>query len=163
MVACHYSITFLQSDAALVATLGDDAQEQYHQLSELAHNLAREVEEKEGKIVHLTQMLRSLQDSTKAGSYQVHLQGMDLLHKKEETLRKISSVNEELSANLTPEELRERLLEKVKIQTEEVKSAEIRIKQLEEESDNLKEATRNKQSEVADLRVSGFQVSPISS
>lgn len=142
-----------EADAALVATLGDQAQEQYHQLTERAHTLAREVEEKEGKIVHLTQLLRTLQDSTKAGSYQTHLQGVELIHRKEELLRKIAGINEELSANLTPEELRERLLERVKVQTEEVKMAEQKIKQLEDEADNLKENTRTKQGELADLRV----------
>lgn len=128
-----------------MASLGDGYEAEYQLLFGQQKDLKKQVQEKEGALQALDSKIQGKRLQMKNPAYQTHTKGLDLQKRRRVLLQKKSELEAEVNSNLTPDEIREQLLSKVKNYNTDIEHAEKRIKQLEESLENHQEQIRDKE------------------
>jgi len=138
--------------AERMASLGPDAQNEYSSLQEEQKGLQTEIDDKEGRIGELEHKINILQHKCKSHEYQVHQKGVALRKEKMRLLNQRAELEEETDSSMSPEEMRDKLLQKVKDSNADMEATERRIKQLEDTVERYQEDIREKENELAEAK-----------
>lgn len=135
-----------------MASLGEEAQGEYQTLQEEHNTLRTDINEKETRLQELDHKIHHLQSKLKSHEYQVHQKGMELKKKKAQLLTKRVQLDEETDSSVPPEEMRERLLQKVKDANSDIEAADRRRKQMEDVIEKYHEEIRHKEQELTEAK-----------
>lgn len=138
--------------AEKMATLGEGTRQEYEDLQAELRHLNHEIEEKEGKIGDLDNNNEKLQQTLLSPEYRTHQRGLQLKKEKSSLLAKKMQLEEETDSSLTPQQIRDKLLQKVKDANEEIKTMERRLKTIEETTEKYTEEKAEKEAELDNFR-----------
>eukprot|EP01006_Ploeotia_vitrea_P057630 TRINITY_DN68195_c1_g1_i4.p1 TRINITY_DN68195_c1_g1~~TRINITY_DN68195_c1_g1_i4.p1 ORF type:complete len:610 (-),score=369.53 TRINITY_DN68195_c1_g1_i4:47-1876(-) len=137
-----------QRTAQNLAAMGDDLRQEYDVLQQQSAELDQAIQQRQDGMMELDNRIRNLRQQLKSDAYQTHTRGMELLKRREQLLRKQAELEEETSENLTPEQIRERLLAKVKQCNGEIKETQQAIDRVQDEVDTAQEKAREREEEI---------------
>jgi hypothetical protein len=138
--------------AERMAQLGPEAQEEYQTLQQEQHGLQEEINNKESRLQELDYKIKFLQSKLNSHEYQTHQRGTQLKKQKQQYLAKRAELEEETDSSVSPEEMREKLLQKVKDSNSDIEAAERRIQQMEDIVEKYQETIRDKENELAEAK-----------
>ena len=126
--------------------------EEFNSLREELQTLNGLAQEKEGYLHSLDERISRVREDMRSGTYRTHLHGMELLKKRQHLQQKKAELEEETAVTLSPEEMRERLLTRVKVFNGEIKEAEAKLKNLEADVDRNHDLVREKQTDITNAK-----------
>lgn len=147
------SIREVYSEAAnSMKALGPTVQEEYRNLQQLKEQLQNETDAKEQRVRDLDLKINHHQKTLKSPEYKTHQRGMELQKKKKHLQMKIAELREETDADMTPEEVQDRLHAKIKALQADLEQREKTKAQLESSVDNLQAEVNKKEQELKEAQ-----------
>jgi intraflagellar transport protein 74 len=132
--------------------LGEEVFEEYEELTDENQALLQEITERETHIGELDLRITQMNSSMKTPEYQTHMRGVNA-QKRLRLLEKLNrELEEETTSQLTPEEMRDKLLQKVKDANAEIGAHERRVKQVEDQLEAYHDLIAEKEQELAEAK-----------
>jgi len=143
--------------AARLASLGQGYQEEYAQLQQRSQQASEQLRLRESRALELETRIRHARSELGSESYRVHAQGLELLRRRRELDQRRAALEDEVleaeKGVLSPEEMREKLLQRVKDLNSAIKEGEARVKTLEDDLEGLQDQVQQRQAELAEAKV----------
>lgn len=138
--------------AERLASLGEDLRQEYSDLQDESEMLAKQAQDSEVRLQELDQRARQLQQDFDTPEYKTHARGVDLLKKHKVLASKKKELQEDTAQHLSPEEMKEKLVQKVKDLNGEIEGLDKRVKSTEEGTDKLQELIEKKDEELKEAQ-----------
>lgn len=138
--------------AKRLESLGSTMYQEYLGCQEESKELQTEIAEKEAKIAELDQKTLAIQSTMKSNEFQVHLKGTELQKKKLTLAKRRQELEDDSIGSLSPDEMREKMMNKAKEVAKESEQLERQKKNLEEQLDKLQADISSKESEIANAK-----------
>lgn len=146
-------IADIQQDAQeRMAALGEDLQMEFQELQEELDDLQVQISQKQMASRDMDQRITNVQADLRSPAYQVHLKGLQLEKRKKQIIHEIDSLEEETNTNMTPDELKAKLMQKIKDTNAETAEVERKIKKMEQEIEQIQDEIREKEEEVIEAK-----------
>lgn len=146
-------IARIQANAdARMAAAGEDFRSEYTELQDEAADLQLRINAKEQRLAEVEQKMAHTQQALKSVRFQIHAKGVDLMQKRAELARRVAELDDETNTNLTPAQVKEKMLLKAKDANAQIAAAEKRLKALEEAIDSVHEAIKKREDDVLNLK-----------
>jgi len=114
--------------------------------------LNAEIQDKEHAIQDLDSKTGQLQATLDSPEYQMHQHGLELQKERRELASRKLALEEDTDSSLTPDELKEKLLKKVKDANKDIEQMEKRIKMMEEVVERYQDEIREKENELVQAK-----------
>jgi len=146
-------ISSLHSAAAdRIASLGEEKQNEYLELQDELQSINQRISEREGHLQGLEREIASYEDTMKSESWAIVQRGT-LLSKEIQSLQKSrADLEEELSTSLSPQEVKERLTERIKELSGECAELDTRNSKLETQLEKLQSHVRTREAELNEAK-----------
>lgn len=135
-----------------LAELGDEVQAEYQELQEENGMLHQQIHDKRGHFEELEDRIEEAKARLNSDQYKIHQRGLELTRERERLIRQKESLEEETAVVLSPEEMREKLLNKVKSCNAEIEENKKVMANMEEEIDTLNDNVRDKEEEIVNAK-----------
>lgn len=135
-----------------LATLGEDLANEYQELSDEQAQLQSAIQAKQQESRELDRKIYQFNADLKSPEYQIHNKGMQLSKRRKQLLAEKQDLDEEVNSSLTPQEQRDRILQKIKDATAECNQAEKKQKQLTEQHEKIMDDIREREQDVAEAK-----------
>lgn len=141
-----------QTAANRISTLGEDAANEYRSLQDEQKSLQQDIDDKETTLQQYDAKITHLQQQLQSKEYQTHQKGLELKKTKQKLLSKRMELEEDTDASLTPEEMRDKLKQKVKDANSEIEASERRLKQLDQLVERYHDDIHAKEQELSEAK-----------
>ena len=138
--------------AARIASLGEEKQAEYLELQEELVGVNERILEREGVLGGLERDIQGYEETMKSEAYSLLQKGQHLAKETAALAKQKQELEDELSAALSPAEVKEKLTQKIKDATSETADLERTIKRLEGSIEKLGETLRAKEADMADAK-----------
>jgi len=138
--------------AQRMASVGPDAKDEYSDIQMQLNVLNAEIQDKEHAIQDLDSKTGQLQATLDSPEYQMHQHGLELQKERRELASRKLALEEDTDSSLTPDELKEKLLKKVKDANKDIEQMEKRIKMMEEVVERYQDEIREKENELVQAK-----------
>lgn len=151
--------------AQRLAAMGEGVQAEYDELRVRALQASEELHAKEARALELEARIRHARMELGSDAFRTHEQGLELLRRRRELEQRRTALEAEVAdaeqGVSSPEEMRERLLQRVKDLNASIKEGEQRIKQLEEELEAQQDVAQQRRAELTEAKVRANALSSI--
>jgi intraflagellar transport protein 74 len=138
--------------AKRLESLGPATFQEYTSLQDESKALQSDIQIKEAKLAEYDKKIAQLQSTFRSSEFQTHLKGMELQKKKLALSKKQSELADESLVSLSPEEMRDKMMNKAKELTRECDQMERQKKLLEDQLDKYQDEIRTKETEIANAK-----------
>jgi len=144
-------IQALQASAAQrMRSLGEAAAEEYHHLQDDENTLHHVLNDKHEQLDTVNQKIAHAQAELRSEGYQIHKKGLELQKQRKALLQSKKELEEDEESALTPQETRDRLLQKVKEANANISANEKRVRQLEDHVEQRRERNNKLENDLAE-------------
>lgn len=141
-----------QQASERIRQLGPDVAREYDELLDENSALQQAIVEREGLVQSLDQKISFMNGQLQSKEFQTHLRGVQLEKKSKQLKRSHDELTEEVNSHLSPEEMRDKLLQKVKDANADIAQHEQRSKMLEEQLETYQDLIREKEQELSEAK-----------
>jgi intraflagellar transport protein 74 len=138
--------------AKRLESLGPAFYQEYVGLQDESRGLQSDIQAKEAKLAEYDKKIAQLQSTFRSAEFQTHLKGMELQKKKLILSKKQSELADESLVSLSPEEMRDKMMNKAKELSRECDQMERQKKLLEDQLDKYQDEIRSKETEIANAK-----------
>lgn len=132
--------------------LGPGVQQEYKNLQQEKEMIQNQMEEKEQRVRELDMKINQHQAVLKSAEYKIHTRGMELQKKKKHLIIKVGEMKEEADTNLNPEQVEERLRDKIKALQSDLEQREKTKTQVEDNVDRLQAEVAKREQELSEAQ-----------
>lgn len=123
--------------AERMATLGEEMSAEYNDLQDQRASLQKDLDEREGRIQLINHKIHQMQQQLQSHDYLTHKKGLELTKAKRQLQMKREQLVDETDSSQSPEEIRERIQQKVKDMKADEEATERRMKTLDQKVEKL--------------------------
>lgn len=138
--------------AQRMASVSPAAKDEYSDIQMQLNVLNAEIGEKEQAIQELDQKGGQLQSTLDSPQYQMHQHGLELQKERRELASRKLALEDDTDSSLSPEELKEKLLKKVKDANKDIELMEKRISMMDTVVERYQDEIREKESELVQAK-----------
>lgn len=138
--------------AERVGELGEDATCRYNSLKAELERLVEVIEDRERQLGEIEHKHVEAHQEIQKEEYRGHIMGLELQTELQELSEKKSILEEETNSSLTPEQMKERIVSRIKEDNGFVAETQATIKNKEEEMDNMQELLGDKEKALEEMK-----------